>query len=479
LVALSKAPETILKLSANLKANRNLENVLPEIDGNDMFSCELKKIYWNTWNGKNKNILSTIKKLSIRCSKYSKGLSQSMDMIIESFHQKNNKKREECLDKAVEIVISGSIHDMNKYSKSIYMPTILLFSFGLVVPLMMMSILPIVYFFSIGMNEFFIGVCLLITLIVTLLFSEKIIKEMPIAFSFHHKTNRNFWLATIIAVMVSVPGIFYFLGEMGVVFSDPIDKIGFSAMPIVWGVVIGVIIYFYYSIEERKKIIKMNFIENEFIDSLYIIKNRLNENIPLEKVFEMVSSDAGIGEIYRKIFIRSKIMSLEKAIGSVMHNINSEIITSSLKLVYDAYRNGSMVAGKTAETIHDYRIKIKIAHANMREMFSKYTSMIKISTMFFAPIICATSVMLFSLVSGMTEKMFGEMFQISVPSSEMLQLILGLYLVGLNVVMIKFAGRIEYGFDEVMTDYELLKAIPVSIFVFSVSVFLLRIVFVV
>jgi hypothetical protein len=61
-------------------------------------------------------------------------------------------------------------------------------------------------------------------------------------------------------------------------------------------------------------------------------------------------------------------------------------------------------------------------------------------------------------------------------SAEILQLIAGIYMLLLAFLLIRYVSLLEYGKDEIMLKYEIVKNIPLALLIFTVTLILSRIV---
>ena len=291
-------------------------------------------------------------------------------------------------------------------------------------------------------------------------------------------------ISLFIFFTLSFPSFIYLMSTYGIgvggmlkTFSDILNT-----HPLLWGICIGSTLIFYSkSVYKKERRDKVKRLEGEFIDSLYHISNRLSDGSPIEVAIDYVSTmmkGSEIGKFYNRILnkIKRRSISLDKAIEE--EKIDSDMITSSLGMIVISLRDGSEAASKTANVISDYMNRISNVNKSLNTMLDKNLSMMKTTAMFFAPIVCAVIVVLFQMITITVANQEGSFSEIGsgfqTPSIEppILQLIVGLYLFGLNYLLIRYVSRIQYGNDNVMLNYSLARSFPITLIIFTITILL-------
>ena len=493
--ALGFSPQIISQISIPLRMNPNLETSLAIAveSGNSEIILDLKHILWDIWSGKSKNLESELKKLADKWGKFSKGFQRSIYLILGSFHESNLKKKHESLDKSVKSILDDISEKMKDYANSLHTPTLILFSLGIIVPLMIISVFPIVSFFGMSINPESITLFIFTSLVASYLYSLIILKKRPASFSvqgisskipdgylrYKSKLFPVKPIITIILFSLSIPTFFYLLTFQGVVLSGIVKKFSetFNTFSLIWALGISLTIYFYSkSIYKKQKRDNIKKLENEFLDSLYHIQNRLSDGKPIETCIEYVSEimhGSEIQKLYTKISnkINRRSISVEKAISE--EKIESGMINSSFKMILTSLKNGSKAAAKTSSIISKYLQNIKDVNKSLTTMLDKNLAMMKTTAMFFAPIVCGIIIVLFQMititVATQTVGQYSTTFQSSI-ETPILTLIIGLYLLGLNYVLIRYISRIQHGSDNIILHYNLYKSFPVVLTVFTVTI---------
>lgn len=495
------SPQIISQISVSLGVKPNLESSLAVATryGNNDIVVRMRHILWDIWAGKIKNLNAAMGKLAEEWGRFSRGFQRSIYLILGSFDESDMKKKQESLDKSINSILDDISERMSDYANSLHTPTLILFSLGIIVPLMIISVFPIVSFFGLKIGIWAVTSFLFVSLLASFLYSSFILRKRPITFSLKDVKSdipdgyikigsvliHSVSLSLIVLFILSVPTFFYIALISGTIVSGPFKILAetLNTYPLLWGICISLTIYFYsksvYKKELRDKIREL---EEEFVDSLYHLGNRLSDGKPIESAMEYVSKimkHTSMGKFYKHVLnkIKRRNMSLDKAIEE--ENIDSDMIKSSLNMIIFSLRNGGLAAAKTTKTISDYMGRIKNVNKSLNNMLDKHLVMMKTTSMFFAPIVCAVIVVLFQMITATISKGgtsgpdFTGMSQVNFvkPSIDppILQLIVGVYLLGLNYILMRYVTRIQYGSDRVMLYYNLSRSFPTSLLVFTLS----------
>jgi hypothetical protein len=154
-------------------------------------------------------------------------------------------------------------------------------------------------------------------------------------------------------------------------------------------------------------------------------------------------------------------------------------------------RHGIKAATETCTVLIEYISKLKRVERSLITMLQRNLSMMKMTAIFFAPVVCAIVVVLFQLItkgilSATTGSVgtFGELSGIPLfgagpiakPSftPEQLQLLLGLYMIGINIILIRYVAVIMYGHDKIQLGLEISRAVIVAVLVFTVTLIMMK-----
>lgn len=506
LTSLGAAPHIIAQLSVSLKQNPNLESALAFVTkyGEGEIAADMKKLLWRVWAGKIPSTLDALPKLADKWGKWSEGFQRAMYLIISSFHERNPKSKAGSLDRAVEAVLNDILTKMREYSLSMHIPTLILFSFGIIMPLMIIALFPLLGFFGIPMGLESITLFLFASLLGVYLYSNSILSKRPVTFILpeietdvpkgYIKLGNSVLPAlpfcAAIAVILGGPSIFYLLSlsktiQLHGLFASAINFL--NTMPIIWGLGGAMIMYFWgsnwFKTAERKRIKQ---IDAQLPDALYYIRNVLSEGRPMEEALDFAGQMLGNTPLAKQLrdasnLIKRRHITTEAALigRESPFERKSKLLQSTLHMLTSSLRGGIRSAAQTCNIMHNYMKRINKIEKNLQSMLSRNLSMMRLTAMIFAPLVGAVITVLFALIvkgmSGATERTsvlgFNTMSAITTPQipTPVLQLILGLYVLGLNFVLIRYVTTIENGSDSVKLGMDLSTSLTVSLLIFTVT----------
>jgi len=500
--ALGQAPQVISQIAVTLKQSPSLENAMAFVANNSEgeIAKDFKSSIWKLWSGKKASAISVLEEIGWKWGKWSSGFQRAVFLISSTFHEKNPVRRNFTLDKSISVMLDDIVSRMKDYTLGMHMPTLILFTIGIVVPLMIISLLPVLSIFGISFSVWTIVAFLAVSVAGVALYSEIVLRKRPPTISFYEikqKVPEGYFkiaghyvlsshVSILVAVFVSFPGLLYVFQKFGVALTGPLLFIAskVTTLSIVWGVGFGLAVYFlgesYYKKKQREKLIKL---EDQFLDSLYHIKNRLSDGRPVEDALEFsqkMSRGPEISEFLGRLLAKMKRRSLplEKIIEE--EEIESSMIKSVFRVMSSSLKMGTSAAGQSVDVMLRYLEKIRKVNKQLTNLLSKNLSMMKATAIFFAPLVCAVIIVLFQLIShsisvsqgkavavGYTGAETGAILAPPEISPNILQLIVGLYALALNFVLVRYVSRINYGGDSTALNSELANSFIATVIIFT------------
>jgi hypothetical protein len=391
--ALGDAPIILTQLVILLKQNPNLEKALMFVSqfSKGRLSKDIKRSLWKCMTGHRSSIKKELEKLAETWGKYLIELKRSIYLIIASLSERNDIKRNQTLDRAINISLEGIINRIKEYANELYLPTLFLFSFGTVLPLVIISLLPIFSFmggeFSSPTQMF---VLLIISLIGIYIYSNKILEKRPPSFSAIKLPERlpNYPLpgnllikignitfeapavlySVLIFIVISFPGILYLLAQLPIThlanttFANIIN--GFNTLTIIWGVGIAISVYAYGTSWYKKRIRDdVDKIEKEAIDGIYQLASRINEGRSPEEAIHFVAKtmpNTSFGILMKRTYdnIRTRHVTLEDAFFNEQYGSLKDIHSYNIKLIIKIFisslKKGTNNCSQTLFTISNH-----------------------------------------------------------------------------------------------------------------------------
>jgi hypothetical protein len=506
LTSLGAAPHIIAQLSISLKQNPNIENALEFVGkyGEGEIAADMKKLLWKVWAGKIPSALDVLPKLADKWGVWSEGFQRAMYLIVSSFHDRNPRSKAGSLDRAVESVLNDILTKMREYSLGLHIPTLVLFSFGIIMPLMIIALFPLLGFFGIPLGMESITLFLFASLLGTYVYSNNILGKRPVTFILPEietdvpkgsiKLGNSVLPAlpfcAAVALIVGAPGMFYLLSlskavQLNGPFASAINFV--NTMPIIWGLGGAMIIYYWgsnwFKTEERKRI---KTIDAQLPDALYYMRNVLSEGRPMEEALDFAGSMMGNTPLAKQMrdasnLIKRRHITTEAVLTGRESPFEkkSKLLQSTLFMLTAGLRGGIKSAAQTCNVMHNYMHRINKIERSLMDMLSRNLSMMRLTAMIFAPLVGAVITVLFALIvkgmSGATQSTailgFTAMSAMTTPNipTPVLQLILGLYVLGLNFVLVRYVTTIEHGSDSVKLGMDLSTSLVASLLIFTVT----------
>jgi hypothetical protein len=524
--ALGLAPNVLTQMVIYLKQNPNLEKALEFVTkySTGRIINDLRRALWTTLMGHRINLKVEMGKIAQYWGQTLTELKRSLYLIISSVSEQNEVKRHQTLDRAVRISLDGIIRKIKEYTNKLYLPTLFLFSFGTVLPLVIISLLPIFSFFG---QEFSSPVQIFLLLVLSLsaiyFYSNSILAQRPPTFSSikvpetlesypkpghikfkigkHNLEVNSLYYVILIFLAISFPGILYLLSEVpGIdIYPNALGQVlsGLNTLTIIWGVGIAIAAYCYGSSWYKKKLRdSIEGLENEMVDGIYQLASRINEGRSPEETIRFISKTTPgtkFGKLMRETYdtMKSRHTTLEEAFfndnfGS-MRNIFSVNLILVIRMFMTSLKRGVTNCAQTLFTMSDHFDQLRKTEEGLKETLRNSMSMMRTTASIFAPMITGLVITLQQLIqnglSNAQSKLselgydFFNLSFLKAPafSPEVLQLITGVYMLLLAVLLIRYVVLLEYGKDEIMLKTEIAKNLPIALFIFTITLILSRI----
>lgn len=516
---LENAPQALTNLVVSLKQNPNLEEAFGFASrlGTGLFAKDLRRVLNKVLKGESPSIHDELPKLAYKWGERSEGLKRALYYVSESFNESREPQRLEMLDKALGVMIDDSVQRTREFNSKLFTPVLVLFSFGTVLPLIIVSLMPLTSFFgSTGLLSKVV-VLLLLSLSGVYFYSLKILRDRPPVFSVINvprgegmpapgfmrvRLGGNVFDVRILPyvlgvfLLVGFPGWVYllsslpFMGLTNNLFSFLVNRV--NTLSIVWGAGLGFGLWAHGTSSFKKGLRdKAKELEHEVIDAFYQVSNRLAENRSPESAVKFVSETMRgtvAGELFAKASRKISLhkTSLKKAFKELGGGVHSDRARSLITIFVNSVEHGNKKSSEVLFTSADFFSKLNDVSKELKNMLQKNLSMMKSTALLFSPMICAMIVglqkIILNTVSSAQQTMSASGYEfISIPFFQfspinlgMLQLILGLYSLGLSVVLTSFVSRITWGDDEIMVKQDVGNASIISVFVFTLSLLIIN-----
>jgi len=519
--SLGDIPEVMSYLVMYLKVVPNLENSVKfaAMESTTTLSQDLRKLLWDLEIRLYHGIDDALVAFALQWGEWSDYVKRSLHLIRASIQERSETTRLLTLDRALEVSLDGTKETMTHFANKIQQPTMILFSLGIMIPLSLVAMLPVVGLVGVRISilQIFLFYNIILPFFV-FLYIRKILLSRPVTFQpplipFHHpdllKINkkRTGVLSLLFGMLIALPGLLFviipFLGENDVssFFNNVIQMVSFlpSTLFFLWGITAAITIYCVTVYAPYKKIrdaIKQ--IEREFSDALYILGKRIaEERSPEEGFLHTARTLEGtrISEVFEQTSynLLAHHASLKHALFSEEYGSLRYIYSNRVKAIFRLFIEGvqksQQVVGLSLIRIADHLKQLQDIEKKMADMLFEMTSTLRSTATVFAPLIAGVTLAITSLISNILGVLRGNMesyeslttlsggltsvtgaFSAQSVAPELFILVIGLYLIELNILLTRFSNGLNEGDDKALYLYSLGKTLPVSIGIFSVTV---------
>ncbi|MFH1056724.1 MAG: hypothetical protein V1717_02940 [Candidatus Micrarchaeota archaeon] len=184
LFALAYVPEIVNYLTMSLRLTPNLEKSVEFAanHGQGKIAEELKKIVWDVQLGRYESTEEALDELAYKWGPYNDDFKQALMLVRASILETDSKKREDLLNKANSDVLEGAREKMDSYARGLQQPTVYLYYFGILLPLLLAIVLPIGSVFAnvpLAKAEYLIVAYNIVLPVLVFLFGSFIVSSRP------------------------------------------------------------------------------------------------------------------------------------------------------------------------------------------------------------------------------------------------------------------------------------------------------------
>jgi hypothetical protein len=337
-------------------------------------------------------------------------------------------------------------------------------------------------------------------------------------------------VALLVMFFVMIPGIAYFINFASQYYSI-VDTLDFAdqwktilktqydhalefciySLSIVWGISMGLIIYFYGTSFQRVKIRDdIKAMEDEFQIGLFRLSDVMQSGIPVETALEETLNkyrqykleSSPMYSFFQTILknIRQMGMTLKKAVFDpsygVMIRYPSILIRDIMQVLVSASEKSAVILSTAARTISSFLLKTKNVENLLKELLDEVAAAISIQSNFIAPfiagIVAAMATFIIQLLQRIAEFLatiestfnlsgsfvqggtlkFGEMLGLirveEVIPATIFQVVVGIYMIETVVILAYFLNGIRNGFDRTTRNLYIGKSLMIGLVFYSI-----------
>lgn len=497
--SLGDVPEVVSYVVMSMKLNPNMERALAFTVKNSrrQLARDVRKLMWDLQIRAYDSLDEALAAFADRCGAYGDHFKRAMFIVKSSTCERDEAMRTIALNRALDVVLNGTKSLMSGFTATLHAPTLILYSIFVMVPLALVAMLPAaaVVGFRVNAVQLFLLYDLLFPLI-TLLYAHSILMRRPAAFTppdipadrVPGQLMSGWWWAAI--------GAWAGLSIIAAGAMVPAGVLPFGTSDyILWGMVAAVSIYCYFTAlpfkKARDRIVAM---EAEFADSLFVLGRRMSEGRPPEDGFAYTArmvAGTTIGQAYARAAFNISCLrtTLREAVldpgYGAFADVYSDRIRATVGMLVETSAMSGEIAGSSIIRIADHLKELQDIEEEIRKMLSTMTGMLKMTCTVFAPFIAGVTLALSGAVASVVARTGADLRDMpesardyfpmvpqfaapSVPAADF-TLIVGIYVMLLVIVLLRFVSGIEHGDDGHEFMYNVGCTMPVAVGVFSVT----------
>lgn len=497
--SLGDVPEVVSYIVMSMKLNPNMERAMAFAARNSrrQLARDVRKLMWDMQIRAYDSMDDALSSFAGRWGGYSDHFRRAVFIIKSSTCERDEAMRTISLNRALEVVLLGTKSLMSDFSARLHAPTLILYSIFVMVPLALVAMLPAAAVVGIRANpvELFLLYDLLFPL-VTLVYAHSILMRRPAAFAppdipgdhpLASGRPRWIWAVAGLVAGANICGLSIIVPQEAL----PLPP----SIWILWGITAAISIYCFFAYRPYKKVRdEIVAMEAEFADSLFVLGRRMSEGRPPEEGFEYTArlvSGTAIGKAYARASfnIRCLRASLRDAVLDETYGafscVYSDRIRATISMLVETSGMSGEVAGSSIIKLADHLKELQDIEEEIRRMLFTMTSMLKTTCVAFAPLIAGVTLALSGSVSDIIARTAADMrglpesarayfpmvpeFTAPSVSQADFTLIVGVYLILLVIILLRFVDGIEHGDDLQEFLYGTGTVLPVSVGVFSVT----------
>ena len=428
----------------------------------------------------------------------------AIHLVESSLDEPDSGKAKKILEKATDVITTGVQDNMTHFAHNLKSPIQTVHMLGVVLPLLMLVMLPMVSSFLAGTIQIshLIMIYNIILPVLVFFLGRKILMTRPGGATITNdeqvkqlqssKTGFLKFGSLGLFALLSVPTFVVLfslaMGDSWVIQKFD-DKIFYLSIVFIFATGISSYIYFHY---KNKKLIqwrqKLTKIEDEFSSAIFQLGNRIGENIPTEAAFAKLS-DSTKGTDVNELFvlinnnITQRGMTLDAAIFDpkygAANSYPSPLIESVMKLLIESSKKSPAVAADSMTTLSLYLQKMHQVKERMYDLLSDSLSSMKMQVSFLAPLMSALvvslSVLITKVLVNLSEQLenidaggataqtgigtgITQIFQVDVAIPPfLLQIIIGFYIIQVIYVLTYLISGILNGSSKVDSEWMFAK----------------------
>lgn len=470
-VMTAESPRMIASITMSMQSRPNLERAVlfASERGGGVLSWRLRELLWSIITRRERDMVSAVLSFNSKLSDSNDGLRQAMHLVVSANFERTKNGLERLLDKANQIILENLKEAVDRYASSLTVPTMVLFSIGIIMPVMLFALLPLLSMGGMAssplqptggevLSEGMIALLMLLVFpLFCFLYARSILERNPIRVMDPLEVKFD-PISLLLPVSWTFIGIILIMVPLGI----------YGSYGLLMGIFLPPSVYLLLRTNGEgvgSKDAKRS--EKEFANALYQIGNRMLTGASFEAAFEEAanSMDGSQFSRYAKKVVHLSRISREDITGLVgrsdLIGVESAVLEAAMNSVADSAKRDSQAAGKVALNLAQSMNDLRRGEARIEERLRGVIDMMRSTAVFFAPIVLGITSSLFGVIGAQTGQSLGSM--------EGIVLVVGVYLMELGFIVTYFTTFLmaEGGWRNVAFQFSTRAPLALLIFVLT------------
>ena len=467
---LRESPTVIGAMSMSMQLQPSLDRAVAFASqcGDGSLNGRFRVLLWQVLTRVRYDLPTSMMEFASTLTEENESLRQSIHLFISATHESTREGMDRLLDKANALVMDGVKDRVERYVASLALPTMVFFAFGILLPVMMFSLVPLLTLGSVSsfgstgntapvISDLELALLLLVVFpVASFLYSRSTLSRNPLQAIGRPELKLG---------RKAVGAIALYLASM--TFLSLLLARSFPEIVLLAGVCIPSAYVYVRFRTEHAQAGKLPALEKDFVNALYQIGNRMTTGTSFDVALEEVArsrSASPFGEfarrsIYKSLTTRQDLPTIIASDADLLRL--SPLVRNALVTVAECAASDPQAAGKVALNLAQYLSDLRSCQSKIREKLQSVVDMMSSTSAIFAPIVLGITGSLFSLVGAVS------------PGSGSVQnmtLMGGVYVVELTFIVSFFTVFLLGGKSWTEVAYRSFTKAPVALVVFiSVS----------
>ena len=475
LAAIAETPEVLNYLAMSLRVRPSLDRAVAFAaeSGEGPLAARMRRVLWDVHLRTRTRIEDAFIALADACGSWNADLKRAGYVIAHAVREGSRDGMPRALDRALAIVYDGARRRLKDYAASLRGPTTALFALGVLLPLIVGSMLPLLSLSGFSPTSLEPVEPPSPDPVPWLILLDGIFPLVTFLFAHHASSNRP-GAATTSRGRTGAPRTYAILAPA------PLAAVGALAFPEVVppmaalaAVVFLVAIASYTATRnawrDRRHIEEL---EQDFPDALFQLGSRLGEGRSFEDAVVAVSDGirgTAAGDLMGRMAraLRLGGGSVEGALlgpGGLLREVESRSVRATVKMVADIAAKDPEAAGRAALEMSTHLRDLQGVERDLRAELRPSVDAMRATATVFAPIVLGVTGALYGLLASA----FATVATLPMPPP-VFHVALGVYLALATAGILHFVTRVEHGGDPAAFGASLARTLPVGFAVYGAT----------